>query len=451
MILPQKDLFVDEAAAATEPQLIIPFHLRPSRLLMVGDPKQLPATIISQRASKLGLDRSLLDRLMHDFNSNHIMLDVQYRMKPSISMFPNYQFYENKLRDGENVKCSSYMGEFSVFVDKSHLWLDVIGEEQRHFSGSYYNIDEARTVVEIVQRIQCASCKKITGQCWFSPQKVRIITFYQGQVVYIQNMLRKLGLGQVLVATVDSSQGCEADIVIVSFVRSNRRNSGAGFLDDDRRICVALTRAKYQLICVGNTSHLSFCGASTLKAMIKDANMRNIVQYHELLSNGSAQSGHNKISAVPQNQSGIEQRKRERSEQSAVSRQVSIGNTNEDKNPGTRPTTGFIRSSKFMDDSGYTISPPIADVQPKGQDSAHQAPRCDEQVTHFNTRERNIFQKSQSKKDVKYVSATKGKVRRLKLLKQKLPFVQTNLREKKIISIQISKLERELLTESNVK
>ena len=79
------DLIVDEAAAATEPELYIPFQFSPKRLLAVGDPKQLPSTVLSHRAVQLGLSKSLHERLMYDCNKEYVMLTVQYRMKPAIS------------------------------------------------------------------------------------------------------------------------------------------------------------------------------------------------------------------------------------------------------------------------------------------------------------------------------------------------------------------------------
>ncbi|EEC46798.1 predicted protein, partial [Phaeodactylum tricornutum CCAP 1055/1] len=93
------DLIVDEAAAATEPELCIPLHLQPSRLLCVGDPKQLPATLLSRKAVDLGLSKSLQERLMYDCKQQHIMLDVQYRMNPQISSFPSRCFYEDKIQN----------------------------------------------------------------------------------------------------------------------------------------------------------------------------------------------------------------------------------------------------------------------------------------------------------------------------------------------------------------
>jgi hypothetical protein len=120
------------------------------------------------------------------------------------------------------------------------------------------------------------------GEPWYDPDRLRIITFYQGQVVLIKQLLSRAGLGQVLVATVDSSQGCEADIVLVSFVRSNpgygsvRRS--AGFLADDRRMNVAMTRARYQLVCVGDAKGtLSNSGAVTLESVVRDAQERGCV------------------------------------------------------------------------------------------------------------------------------------------------------------------------------
>lgn len=77
------DLFVDEAAAATEPQICIPFHLRPERMLAVGDHMQLPSTVMSRCAANLGLDKSLHERLISDCGKDHKMLETQYRMKVS--------------------------------------------------------------------------------------------------------------------------------------------------------------------------------------------------------------------------------------------------------------------------------------------------------------------------------------------------------------------------------
>ncbi len=275
------DLFIDEAAACCEAETAIPFHLRPDRLLMVGDPMQLPATLISTRAVKFGYDRSLLERLMSsEKNQNHVMLDVQYRMRPAISSYPSARFYDNKLRDGDKVVHRDYHNGISLDSKmlSCYTFLDIQGTEQRNFNGSYYNEAEAKAIAGIVEKIKCLSQDKD----WCSSAKLRIITFYQGQTVCIRKFLKQSGHGQVMVATVDSSQGSEADIVIISFVRSGRsnksNNSRAGFLKDNRRINVALTRAKFHLVCVGDATFLQSCGLPTLKAMVEDAKMRNVIR-----------------------------------------------------------------------------------------------------------------------------------------------------------------------------
>jgi hypothetical protein len=167
----------------------------------------------------------------------------------------------------------------------AYSFLQVDGPEKQQDSGSKSNPEEAKAVVALVQMIRSAASSSSNtrqGEPWYNPDRLRIITFYQGQVVLIKQLLSRAGLGQVLVATVDSSQGCEADIVLVSFVRSNpgygtvRRS--AGFLADDRRINVAMTRARYQLVCVGDAKGtLSQSGAVTLESIVRDAQDRGLV------------------------------------------------------------------------------------------------------------------------------------------------------------------------------
>jgi hypothetical protein len=117
------DLLVDEAAAATEPELCIPFHLKPTRLLAVGDPQQLPALVVSPYAMQLGLAKSLHQRLMLDCgDKEHVMLDVQYRMKPDISSFPSRCFYDGQLTNGPNV--SRYV--YSIFHKEPIDWIVLV-------------------------------------------------------------------------------------------------------------------------------------------------------------------------------------------------------------------------------------------------------------------------------------------------------------------------------------
>lgn len=297
------DLIVDEAAAATEPEMYIPFQFLPRRLLAVGDPKQLPATVSSHVAEQLGLSKSLHERLMYDCNYRHIMLDTQYRMKPELSQFPSRQFYEARLRDGPNVIRPDYNGGtgMNMMGYSPYAICEVNGTEQQARSGSYENEAEAQAVVMIVDDF-CRASRTYAGR-WCSPDRIRIITFYQAQVSLIKRLLFQRNFGDVLVATVDSSQGCEAEYVIVSFVRSTGRSNrnSVGFLTDDRRLNVAITRAKYQLICVGNVERmagLTDTKAETVKRLACDAfDRRCVVPFRPRLASLSKQQPQRTLSS----------------------------------------------------------------------------------------------------------------------------------------------------------
>ena len=284
---PINDLIVDEAGAATEPSLYIPFHLKPTRLLAAGDPAQLPPTVLSRRASDLGLSRSLLDRLMHGCGYAYAMLDVQYRMNPAIASFPALHFYNSKVINGDNVSHSNYKAAATLLDGKPYTFLQIAGAEEQVAGGSYRNRLEAAAVVNLICQLRAAT--STTDPSWFSSDRVRIITFYQAQVTLLTSALKNQGLGmeKVVVSTVDSSQGCEADIVLLSFVRSTEgdkddedmKNSSAGFLTVDRRMNVALTRARHQLICIGNVCNFrTFRGALTLRLLANNAEKRNVIR-----------------------------------------------------------------------------------------------------------------------------------------------------------------------------
>lgn len=264
-------LIVDEAAAATEPELYIPFQHRPSKLLIVGDPKQLPATVISDRASKLGLAVSLHERLMDKCDHPYFMLDVQYRMHPEISQFPSV-FYDGKIFNGKNVLKSKNEGIPVLLYGRPYVFLQVNGAERETKSGSLYNNEEATAIVSLVARFRESHNSK-----WCSASDhLRIITFYKAQVALIKKKLTENGMKDVLVSTVDASQGSEADVVLVSFVRAG---CTPGFLTDDRRMNVALTRARHHMVCVGNVLKFpSMKKADKLWSLSRDAVKRQLVR-----------------------------------------------------------------------------------------------------------------------------------------------------------------------------
>jgi len=277
------DLIVDEASAATEPDILIPLNTNPKRLLLVGDPHQLPATVLSPKAAKFGLGRSLQERLMFDNKFEYELLNTQYRMKPQISKWPLERFYGGKVTDGDNTTADSYRSNTHVLGGDAYHWVPTFSEEKKDLKSSTYNEGEGETIVAILLELKS---RAKSGSNWFSPDRVRVITFYQAQVDRLRRLLSLYDLDEVMVSTVDASQGCESDIVVLSFVRGS--SGHMGFVKDIRRLNVSLTRARYQLICVGNIHAIAAleakAGNMTLRSMAEDAIERDSLVHSPPLS-----------------------------------------------------------------------------------------------------------------------------------------------------------------------
>lgn len=97
-------LIVDEAAQALEPELLIAVSLSPERLILIGDPQQLPATLLSVEGQQMGLGRSCMERLVEDCQVPMTCLNIQYRMHPEIAGYPNQQFYDQQLRNADEIE-----------------------------------------------------------------------------------------------------------------------------------------------------------------------------------------------------------------------------------------------------------------------------------------------------------------------------------------------------------
>ena len=102
---------IDEAAQCVEPSVLIALRRGCEQCIMVGDQKQLPATVFSNRLKGIGYDKPLFERLI-DGGVVPIMLDTQYRMHPDISLFPSSQFYFGKLLNASIVEVQSYLPKF---------------------------------------------------------------------------------------------------------------------------------------------------------------------------------------------------------------------------------------------------------------------------------------------------------------------------------------------------
>ncbi|VDM94925.1 unnamed protein product [Thelazia callipaeda] len=250
-----KCVLIDESTQATEPEVMVAVVRGVRQLVLVGDHCQLGPVIMCKKAAKAGLSQSLFERLVL-LGNRPIRLQVQYRMHPALSAFPSNVFYEGSLQNGvtEGERQLSGIDWHWPVADKPLMFWSCYGQEEFSSSGtSFLNRTEAANVEKLATRFLKAGLK---------PQQIGIITPYEGQRSYIVQFMQTQGALhnklylEMEVANVDAFQGREKDIIIVTCVRSND-HQGIGFLNDSRRMNVALTRAKYGIIIVGNAKVLS--------------------------------------------------------------------------------------------------------------------------------------------------------------------------------------------------
>ena len=221
-------IFLDEAAQC--PEALVWGLLRKSvnKLYMAGDPLQLPA-LVSEKGQELEYGRSLMERLMK-LNIPVELLNTQRRMNPIIAQFSNQTFYDNKIS-------SDYNGS-SKGLEPLKI-INIEGQEELNGT-SYYNQLEGEKTLEVVNDMKSVF------------DNIVIIAPYKAQCSFLKNNLKKYNLTEndVEIHTLDSFQGKEADVIILSTVRSG---DNIGFWNDYRRLNVGLTRAKHILRIVGNT------------------------------------------------------------------------------------------------------------------------------------------------------------------------------------------------------
>ncbi|GMG22023.1 unnamed protein product [Ambrosiozyma monospora] len=260
-------VIMDEATQCSEPEVMVPLSVPGvTRIVLVGDEKQL-----SVMAKVKPLETSFFEKCLKLFpDTKPIMLDTQYRMHPQISEFPRIEFYKGMLKDGicaadrydKDIKFPVYFydygGECAPMEDKMKKKPRIKnimmkkkkkdGESDERDEGfSLVNYSEAELITKIVY--------KLIFDFKISPNRIGIMSSYSCQRDLLISMIDFAGRveeeDKVMVATIDAFQGREKDIIIMSCVRSNPRFS-VGFMSDKRRMNVALTRAKYCLILVGN-------------------------------------------------------------------------------------------------------------------------------------------------------------------------------------------------------
>lgn len=266
---------VDEAAQALEVATWSAL-LKSPKAVLAGDHLQLPPTIISDEAARRGLQVTLFERLQHMYGGSvSEMLTVQYRMNASIMRWSSDELYGGKLTAHESVAghtladykppaaaaaatgggskggkaggggggagggaCSSGAAAAKQLAELPVLLLvDTAGcefeEEQEEEGDSRSNPGEAKAVAAHVGRLIAAG---------LAPPAIGVITPYNAQVALLREVLREKWTG-LEVSSVDGFQGREKEAIVISMVRSNSKGE-VGFLSDQRRMNVAVTRAR---------------------------------------------------------------------------------------------------------------------------------------------------------------------------------------------------------------
>uniref|UniRef100_A0AAY5KHR1 RZ-type domain-containing protein n=1 Tax=Esox lucius TaxID=8010 RepID=A0AAY5KHR1_ESOLU len=235
-------VIVEEAAEVLEAHTITTLSQACQHLILIGDHQQLrPSATVYDLARNFNLEVSMFERLVKmDFP--YVKLNYQHRMRPDIArlLVPHiYTELENhpSVMEYDNIKgLQSNM----FFVDHNHY------EKHINDSKSHQNLHEAQFVV--------ALCRYLLLQ-EYNPSQITILTTYTGQLYCLRDLMPAKEFKGVKVHVVDKYQGEENDIVLLSLVRSNKEGK-VGFLSIPNRVCVALSRAKMGLYCIGNMAML---------------------------------------------------------------------------------------------------------------------------------------------------------------------------------------------------
>ncbi|WP_026953434.1 AAA domain-containing protein [Algoriphagus mannitolivorans] len=252
-------VFIDEAAQGLEASTWIPI-LKAKKVVFAGDHCQLPPTIKSYEASKAGLSVTLFEKIIKNKPSTAQMLQIQYRMREDIMGFSNSWFYDGKLQAAENTQ-EHFLAEEEPVLE----WIDTAGsgysEQVDTESLSTFNPEEARFACRYLNdTLLRVGIAKFRENNW----SVGLIAPYSAQVRMLKNLIfetyefpnLRAFSEWITIDTVDGFQGQERDLMLISLTRSNEKGE-IGFLADERRMNVALTRAKRKLILIGDTSTLA--------------------------------------------------------------------------------------------------------------------------------------------------------------------------------------------------
>ncbi len=270
-------LFIDEAAQALEAACWIPL-LRCNRVVFAGDHQQLPPTIKCFEAARGGLSQTLMERVVRQQPGVVTLLKVQYRMNKTIMRFSSDWFYDGQLQAAPNVTSRGILD-----YDLPMQWIDtsLLREEMEALNADSQDenseaepltfaeeyVDEThgrinKAEAELALAVLELYIEKI-GKRHFLDERIDVglISPYKAQTYYMRSLLKRRPFFKpfrrfISVNTVDGFQGQERDVMMISLVRSND-NGQIGFLNDLRRMNVAITRARMKLIIIGDSTTMT--------------------------------------------------------------------------------------------------------------------------------------------------------------------------------------------------
>ncbi|XP_065103210.1 putative helicase mov-10-B.2 [Paramisgurnus dabryanus] len=275
-------IVVDEAGHALESELIISvaglLNAETGQLVLAGDPRQLGPILRSPIAINHGLDVSLLERLMTrndlykkdenmEFDKRYVTkLLLNYRSHPSILKVPNELFYEGELKACANEISSNQYCNWEHLPKQGFpvIFHGVPGKDERESnSPSFFNTFEIDIIMGYLEKLLLTQAKR--GIAKISPKEIGIIAPYRKQVEKIRQAINTheeiqncMNINNLKVGSVEEFQGQERKVIIVSAVRSSGKfisldeMFNIGFLKNEKRFNVAVTRAKALFIMVGN-------------------------------------------------------------------------------------------------------------------------------------------------------------------------------------------------------
>ena len=222
-------LVIDEAGQCIEPLAWCIFPLA-DKYVLAGDHLQLPPTVLSHEAARMGLNQSILETAIAAFDTV-FLLNTQYRMREAIAGFSGSYFY------GGLLQTAAHLTNTGIHIS----FIDTAGSSYNEVRGNDGGSLQNKGELQIVQKL--LETENI------NPLKTAVISPYAGQVAAAKELLPKT----IRISTIDSFQGQEQETIILSLVRSNE-DGVIGFLKDYRRMNVAITRAKEQLFVIGDSA-----------------------------------------------------------------------------------------------------------------------------------------------------------------------------------------------------